>query len=151
MLNYLKSLQVICRALLLGQVMFLAVAIYLKYNNIFGGAMREYDKVLQLIALGVSFVFVWTGFRLFNKKMAEIKAGNINFDEKLSRYRSAAVMQWAMTEAASILTIVCFMITGNYAFSGLTVVLIFIFSGYYPLKARLVTQMGLSSEEAEKL
>jgi hypothetical protein len=137
--------------MLFGQVMFLAVAIYLKYNKLFEDSAKEYDKLLQLIVLVAAFTFVWTGFRIFNKKLKFIKEGNMKFGEKLSQYRSMAIMQWALTEAASIFSIVCFMITGNYAFTGITVVLLFIFSGYYPVKARLVIQMGLSSDEADRL
>ena len=151
MLNFLKSLQIICRAMLIGQVLFAAVAIYLKSKGTMPDLAKEYDKIMQVAVLLLSVGFVWTGYKIFNNKMATLKAGNYTFDEKISQYRVVSISQWALSEAACILTLVSFLLTGNYAFIGLAAVLLFVFMGYYPVRARAALQMGLSSEEADKL
>ncbi len=151
MTGYVRSLQVIFRALLTGQVLFLGVAVYLKYKNLFPDSGKENEKTLQVIAILVSLVLVWSGYKLFHAQLKKIREGNFKMPEKQSMYRSGSISQWAMTEAASLFSITGFLLTGNYAFTGLTVLLLFIFSGYYPVKARMVVQMGLSSEEADQL
>jgi len=149
--SHLKSLQLIFRALLTGQVLFLAVAFFLKYQQLFPDIMKEQDKLLQLASLLCGSVLIWTGFTIFKKKMSQAKKADQSFNEKIILYRSASLVQWAMTEAASLFSIVCFLLTGNYAFTGLTVLFLFIFSGHYPVKIKIVNQLELSSEEADQL
>lgn len=151
MTGYVKNLQVIFRALLTGQVLFLGVAIYLKYKNLFPDSGKENEKTLQVAAIIISLMLVWSGFKLFNAQLKKIREGNMKLPEKLSLYRSGSITQWAMTEGASLFSITGFLLTGNYAFTGLTVLLLFIFSGYFPVKAKMIVQMGLSSSEADQL
>ncbi|MEP6673575.1 MAG: hypothetical protein ABJA78_00405 [Ferruginibacter sp.] len=149
--NQLKRLQIIFKALLTGQILFFAVAIFIKYKKLMPDSDEQLNKILQIAILVISFVCVASGIKIFNKKIQQLKDSNLPVGEKFKEYQSAVIVKWAMTEGACIIAIAGYLLTGNYAFLALAVVLLFIFSGYNPVKSRIVQQLELNDEEAATL
>jgi hypothetical protein len=68
---------------------------------------------------------------------------------KLSGYRTAKIVAWAMIESACLLALVATMLTSNYLY---VAVFIFLFGYFFlmkPSKESLVRDMRLNSAESE--
>ena len=147
----LKSLQIVHRALLLGLVLFAAIAFYLNYSGNFIAGLKSYDQPLQVIAITLSFGGFFIGSLLFKKKMQQIKDSSPELRVKLSTYRSAAIMQWALLEGPALFAIICFLLVGNYAFLALAVVFIILFAVTAPNKTKMMLLLQLTEEEINEL
>jgi hypothetical protein len=149
--GYLKSLKIIHLALLAGQCMFLAVMVFLVVRNILPPVSSSLDKTFQVIALLVSFAAVFGSIRIFKKRLLAINAAAENISEKTVQYRVANIIQWAMIEGATLFSIICFFLTGNYAFAALAIALIVFFAMLIPSKIKMMLQLQLSEQEADAL
>ena len=71
--------------------------------------------------------------------------------EKFAVYRSASIIEWALLEAPVLFCIVCFFLTGNYAFMALAVVLIFLFVLVAPSKTKTLNHLQINEAELDEL
>jgi len=72
-------------------------------------------------------------------------------DQKFEVYRAASLVQWALLEGPAIFCLICFFLTGNYAFLGLALVLIILFFLLGPTRTKIAFQLGLSEDERDSL
>jgi hypothetical protein len=92
------------------------------------------------------------GGTFFKKKLADIKRNEkAGTKEKLDKYKTASIVQWAMLEGACLFCGVSFFITGNYAFLALALVLMLIFGMLAPIKSKIAFQLGLGISDIEEL
>jgi hypothetical protein len=149
--NTLKILNLMHKALLMSQLLFAGVCIYLVYSKSFLPSAQELDRTLQVIALIAAAGGIYAGMTLFKKKLAQIRDTQATAKEKLALYRVACIMQWALMEGPSIFCIACFLMTGNYAFLGLVVVILFLFVMTAPSKLKILMQLQISEAELDEL
>jgi hypothetical protein len=71
--------------------------------------------------------------------------------EKFPAYRSASILQWAILDGPSLFCIICFFLTGNYAFLALSVVIMFLFTMTAPSKSKIILQLQINESEFEDL
>ena len=81
----------------------------------------------------------------------QIREMQIAVKEKFDRYRRACIVQWALLEGPSIFCIICFFVTGNYAFPALVLVILFLFVMTAPSKLKIVLQLQISESELDDL
>jgi len=133
------------KAFLLGMVLFVAMATFVKTMG-FASASIDFDRKLQVVALILAAGLPAIGFSMFNKRLAAIEPG-ADLKAKLDSYKSATILRWALIEAPALFSIVCFLLTGNYAYTALAVALIFLFAATNPSKTKVVFQLKLSDKE----
>ncbi len=146
----LKVLAVLHKALLLGQILFAAIAFYLTYSGGFSSQLSHLDKELQLVAVAISFAGVFIGASLFKKKANQLRDSRADVKTKTEAYRSVSIIQWALIEAPSLFNTICFMLTGNYAFLALAGTLILWFALTAPSKMKIMLLLRLKEEEMEE-
>lgn len=146
-----RSLQLIYRALLWGQILFLILALILAGTIIKEKASENLDRQLQVIAVLISFSAFIIGSRIFKKKLFQARHANVSVKEKLEMYRKASLIQWALMDAATIFCIVGYIITHNFSFIGLALLLLVIFGGMNPFKSKVMLQLALSPADLDKL
>jgi len=139
------------KALLMGQVLFAGVCIYLVYTKIILPTAEDLDKILQVVALIAAAGGIYAGMTFFKKKLMTIRAMQADAKEKFALYRAACLIQWALLEGPSIFCTICFFLTGNYAFLALVLVMLFIFVMTAPSKLKMQLQMQISEAELEDL
>lgn len=145
----LKILNLLHKALLLGQVLFAGVSIYLISSGNFLPPARELDRTLQVIALIAAAGGIYAGMLLFKKKLMQIREMHTAAKLKLALYRAACIMQWALMEGPSIFCIACFLMTGNYAFLAVVAVIIFLFAMTAPSKLKILMQLQISEADLD--
>ncbi len=149
--GYLKSLRIIHLALLATQCIMLAIVLYLVIQKAMPPADKSLDKILQVIALTISFAGVYAAIVMVKKKLAVINASDKTLAEKANQYRMINIVQWAMLEGASLFVIICFLLTANYAFGALAVALIVFFILLAPTRLKIMLQLQLTDYEADAL
>ena len=147
----LKTLLLLHKSMLVGQLFFAMVAFYLVYSNQFTTSLSYLDRVLQLIAIAFSAAAVYGGNLLFKKKLAEAKAVITGAKEKMAIYRQACIIQLAMLEGAGLFSIICFLLTRNYAFLVMAAVLMALFAMMAPSKLKITIQLQITEAEIETL
>ena len=147
----LKALNIIHKALMTGQILFAAVCIYLTYTKTIDSPAKDLDRVLQVAALVITAAGIFAGMSFFKNKLLHLRGMQTSTKEKFNQYRSACIVQWALLEGPSIFCIICFFLTGNYAFLALMVVVLFLFAITAPSKLKVQLQLQISEAELDEL
>jgi len=127
-----KSLPVIFRAMLLGQILFFGIALFLYVSKKFPAGLQHLDKPLQVTVVVLSFICIYAGIIIFRKKMqtlAEVK----DESEKWKILTSAHLIRWALIEGPVLFCIICFFLVGNLSFAALAGTLIIFFGLQAPV------------------
>jgi hypothetical protein len=146
-----KMLSILHKGLMMGQVLFAGICIYLVYTNTILPAAKELDKTLQVIALLITAGGIFGGMTFFKKKLMTIRAMQTDAKEKFALYRTACLIQWALLEGPSIFCTIGFFLTGNYAFLALVLAILFVFVMTAPSKLKMQLQLQVSEAELEDL
>lgn len=149
--NSLRVLNIFHKALLMGQIIFAAVCVYLVYSGKVKSFSINLDKPLQVAALLMAAAGVFAGNTLFKKKLLQIRDLQENAKQKFEAYRAASLLQWSLIEVPSIFSIICFFLTGNYAFIALAFLLIMIFAIQAPSKNKVAQQLQVNEADLEEL
>lgn len=142
----LQTMKILHKALYIGLVIFAAVATYLVASNSASNVIGDFESIMQIIALVFTAIAVFLGEKLFKNKLLIIKEQSDN-KVKLELYRQASITQWALLEAAAIISIVGFFLSTNYAFLALTICIIIYFILLSPTEVKTSLLTGISNEE----
>lgn len=145
----LKTLQLIYKALLMGQVLFAGIVVFIRAKGfgIENTVDENTSRILQIVALVTGFGCLWFGMRFYRKRIAEIRDANIAASEKLKQYQAASIIKWGLTEGPCLFCIVGYFLTGNWSFLALAGIIIFVFAGYNPQKSLVMRELGLAEDE----
>ena len=106
--------------MLLSQAIFAVIVFLLLFGNKFISPFQEYDRIMQLIVLLLSFGGFYIGtFYILKRQVEELKKGFLNPREKFSKYRNACIVQWALIQGPCLFSIMCFLLVGNISFLAL--------------------------------
>jgi hypothetical protein len=143
-----REMQKLYRIFLSCQIVLWAMAVLLVQTGLFKPfATENLDRLLQVIAVFYSFAAVIIGLQLFKRKLESIKSGTGTVRDKLSHYRSASLVQWALLEGAGIFCVICYLVSGNWAFLGLAIMLLAIFGGLNPFRQKVMLQLRLTEQD----
>ena len=144
--GYLKALQIVHRAMLLGMILFAAISFFLSYTGNFPPSLQSYNEVFQVIAVLLSLAGFFLGNFLFKKKILSLRELN-NLTSKLSGYRAASLIQWALLEAPALFAVICFLLVGNFAFLALAAALVLLFVINAPSKIKIAMLLQVREED----
>ena len=148
----LKSLQFVHRAMLISQVIFAVVAFLLLFGNKFIPPFQEYDRILQLIVLSLSFGGFYIGtFYILKRQVEGLKASGLNPRDKFGRYRKASIIQWTLLHGSCLFSIMCFLLVGNISFLALAATLMVLFAMLAPSSIKIQLLLQLSEEDLTDL
>jgi hypothetical protein len=144
--GFFKGLQIMHRAMLSGMIVFAAIIFFLNYSGNFSPALASYNEVLQVAVVLLSLAGFFLGNFLFKKKIASVRELAV-LPYKLSVYRVASLIQWALLEVPALFAIVCFLLVGNYAFLALALALVLLFVIVGPSKIKIAMLLQVREED----
>jgi len=147
--NEFKALQILHMAMLTGMALFTVVAVFLVTKGLIP-VNKALEKPLQVVALLVSVGSTAAGFALFNKRIKSIQPTDA-VANRITIYRAAAILRWALIEFPVLLSIISFILTGNYAFLALAIALILVFVVVRPAKPVIIFLLQLNEKEVSEL
>lgn len=145
--SYFLAIRILYYALIAGQLVFALLTFYLIMSGLYDGEQMELRNTFIFIVP----VFVVGGLFASNilfKNFLNTARGKKNLYEKLSFYRSALIIRYALLEGPSFFAIVSFLLTGDYLFLGLSGLIILVFFTLNPTVEKAVNDLELHSEES---
>ncbi len=148
--EYIRQSQIICIALIIGQLFFLAISIYLvKFSgSSFGNTGLDGVFIYIIPLFAVSGIL--GSFIVFKSKLAKVKEKS-DLDLKLLEYRSAQIIRWALLEGPSFFTIIAYLLTGQILYLALVAIIIVLFVLTIPNREKVESDLDLSWEEKNQL
>lgn len=146
-----KALKILHLGITAGLLIF-AVAILLLFQT---GNLKAIDpsleRILQAVAVMLTVTLLLIGFNLFKRKMMEARNSASAGEARMQRYRTACIIWWAMIEAPGLFSVVCFFMTGNYAFIALAAFHILLLLLFMPRKENIIVLLNLNNKEVALL
>lgn len=148
---YFRTLSILNRALIMGQIIFLCTVIAIRYFEIH---QSDEDPFLTNVLLIVSFsmlifTFIFNRFVLSKKLDAILPAQPLK--EKLHYYRAISINKWAKIEGFGFLGIIAFLVTNEVVFLGFSLIsLVWLFIDG-PSKNKALAALPLSTQESSLL
>jgi hypothetical protein len=118
--GHYKSIQIIYIAVFLGQVVSFVIALILVENGIIN-PVQSADGLFKIMIPAVGIGAMFAANRNYNKNITGVNKNDVLII-KLTKYRSSKIIQWAIIEASSFLSLLGFILTSDYLY-----VIVFLF------------------------
>ena len=145
--NLLKVNKTIFSTLAVGLISFFIVVLVLIQNKE-PSIGEELDNIFTIVVPVLGLVMMFSSRMIYNQLISRYDTSS-NLLKKISYYRTAKIISWAMIESTCLLALLATMLTSNYLYIA---VFIFLFGYFFlmkPSKESLIQDMRLSSEESE--
>jgi MFS family permease len=143
--QYFRSLTILYFGLLIGQVAFAAITLYLNLELLF-----QPDDSLRDIFIYIVPIFVVNGFAtghlIYKSRLKKIKKHN-SLTSKMGEYRGAMIIRLAMLEGASLFAIVVYLLTADLIFIAMSGLIIAFFIILRPTSDKISMDLELNSTE----
>ena len=144
--NYFQTLNIIFIALLSGQTIYFFVVLFMiQSGNIdgFGGLNTIFMFITPIVVLAsiLASKFIYT------KQVTEFDK-SLSLEDKLVSYRTANIIRLALLEGANIFNISIMIITANYFFAALFIIIIALFFINKPTKEKFIMDYEVSANDA---
>lgn len=111
-----KALSLLTKALISGILIFSIISIGLHYFGGLSGKLDEYSQTAFRVVLVLAVVIITAMRMIYTKRTNVLKATNQSSKEKLDIFRSITITHMALCEFTALLSIICFMVFGNFLF-----------------------------------
>ncbi len=145
--NQMRITNTFYYALVTGLLIFFIVVIVL-IQDTDPSTGKDIDNILTIIVPVFGFMIMFVSRMIYTQMLSKVDSGN-SLIKKISGYRTAKIIAWAMIEGACFFALVATMLTSNYLY---VVVFIFLFGYFFlmkPSKESFIRDMHLNSEESE--
>jgi len=144
-----RLFNIIHLAQVLAMACFAIVSVVVVQMQLIEPVTSSLDRLLQLIAVLISVVMLFVGFRLFKSRIMKIREKTVDGPGRLANYRSACIIWWALIEGPGLLSFTCFMLTGNYAFFALGIFHLMILIMFTPKRDNIILLLDLSNKDLQ--
>jgi len=127
-------------------IFFIVVIVLIQENDPSTG--KNFDKVFTIIVPLFGLLMMFVSRMVYNQMLAKIVASS-SLIQKISSYRTAKIVAWAMIEGACFFALVATLLTSNYLY---VAVYIFLFGYFFlmkPSKESFIRDMHLNSDESD--
>ncbi len=144
--EFLKSIQIIHMALITGVVLFALIAVYIHFSGFEFDGGKELNSGLIIVVPVFAIAGIIASRLVFKFKLKECITKQ-NMEEKITDYRSALIIKFALIEGCAMFSVIAFLLTNNLLYLGITGLLLVVFIIYRPTAETLsadieVTQKG---------
>jgi len=148
--EYFNALNIMYVALIMGQVFFAVITLFLNLNSVISFNFEESKLALVLIAVILAFSGIYGSNYIFKIKISSIKQTMTLFN-KLLEYRSASILKWAILEAPSFFAIIGYFLTGDMTFIIITLAIISFFAMNRPTPEKTCIELELETQDKIRL
>lgn len=147
--EYFRSITIIYFGLLIGQVAFSAITLYLNLGLMYQPDDSLRDVFIYVVPILVVNGFV-TGHLIYKNRLKKIKSYNI-LTSKMGEYRGAMIIRLAMLEGASLFSIIVYLLTADLIFIAMSGLIIAYFIKLRPTIDKISMDLELDSTEKLKI
>ena len=145
--NQMRITNTIYYSLVTGLLIFFIVLMVLIQGK-HSSTAKEVDTIFTIIVPVFGLVMMFISRMIYNQMLAKFDV-NVALLQKITNYRTAKIISWAMIEGACFFALVATMLTSNYLY---VAVFVFLFGYFFlmrPSKKSLIRDMGLNSQESD--
>jgi hypothetical protein len=149
----IKALQILYTALLVGQVLFLIITSVLIFSGNFSAdsSLGQYLFQIIIVCIVIGLAGYFAGTALFRKKLEQLNNSSKSLMEKLNDYRGISITRWALSEFATLFSIVMVFVTGSPALLAVAILLIVLFLTIRPSLSKAASDLNVSEMEIEQM
>ena len=146
--NQIRITKSIYYSLAAGLLLFFIVIVLIQDKDPSAG--KDINNIFTLIVPVFGLIIMFSSRMIYNRLISKLDASK-SLIQKISGYRTAKIVAWAMIESACIFALVATRLTSNYLY---VAVYIFLFGYFLLLRSStesLIRDMRLNSEESDLL
>jgi len=148
--GYFSTIRLIHLALMAGVVVFSIISFVLQQNGFESNPDEKFNRMLStVVAVQVIGAVIASQF-VFKQRL---KACLIqpNLQEKLTLYRAALIVKFALVEAPAFFAVIAYLLTGKLLYLGIVGLLLIVFTIYRPTKEQIILDLQLNMHERKVL
>ncbi|MEL6132453.1 MAG: hypothetical protein AAFR59_03715 [Bacteroidota bacterium] len=144
------SFRIFHGAMVSGTIIFLGVAFFLNQRDPIGQDFGENSFIFYILsAAAVSIAYLGIPYIV---TPILVKARNAQgLTSKMIGYRNYLIIKWASMEAAIMITLVLYFLTGEYFFMGTAFIGVLAFLTLAPSTQKTIRDLGLEGEEKSEV
>lgn len=146
--TYLRVNSILHLALMMGQIIFAAVCLAMTGKTKI--VLDNTEDIFLIVVPAVTLFGIFVSGFMF-KKSLETAVSKSYLIDKLTAYRVALIMRYAFLEAPSLLSIVAYLLTGNFGYILISGFIILYFIALRPTKDRLEKDLQLDYKQKEEV
>lgn len=137
---------ILTASLMIGVIMMLTVIHFVMPPNT---PSSEGNNTFLIIAAVIALGGIFIGQKVFEQRVSAIQDGTVF--EKLSAYRPALIIKYAMLEAPAMIAVIFYFLEGHIYFVIIALFLVLIMAYHLPLKSRVTNDLNLNAQEQKHL
>jgi predicted membrane channel-forming protein YqfA (hemolysin III family) len=145
--NQIRVTDIIFYSLLVGLLLFFVIVIVLIQDKV-QETGNDLNMIFTFVVPLFGLVMMFISRMIYNQMISKSDSDS-NLLQKISYFRTAKIISWAMIEGACFLSLVATMLTSNYLY---VAVFIFLFGYFFlmkPSKESFIRDMHLNSDESD--
>jgi hypothetical protein len=111
-----KALSILVTALMVGILLFSGLSIVLHFLGTVSDKLRDDSQIVFTIIFVLSVITIIATRAIYSKRINVLKETNQSSKEKLDIFRSITITHMALCEFTALLSIICFIVFGNFLF-----------------------------------
>jgi len=143
----IKVLIFLHRSLLMGQVILIALIYFTSTRMNNTTPNQDFGKALQTVVAIATIGCVAAGFIIFKKKVTSLQQGTQSFSEKLTQYRTASIIKYALLQGPCLFSMILFFLNKNPSSLFLSLILIVLFSMQTPAAINISYDLKVSVDD----
>ncbi len=147
--SYFKILDLLFYALLAGQLLFAFITFGLTYTASWQAPVDSQSMYYFMVLIVVAGAY-YGGNYIYKGMMDKIKAME-SLIKKFDQMRIAFIIKFALLEAGSFISLVFYLLTADYMFIIIALMVIFLFFTSKLNKEKIMADMDLSNDEKQIL
>ncbi len=147
--SFFPNLNIIFIALLSGQTIYFVLGLYLILSGDMRG-MSELNTIFIFITPVVVLSSITASKFIYSKQVSEFDK-TLPLENKLISYRTNNIIKLALLEGANIFNISVMIITANYLFAALFIIIVVLFLLNRPTKEKFIMDYEISAEDVIKI
>ena len=132
--NDYRALSVLAIAMIMGILSFSIVAIVVHYINGHFVEERKLMNLFLMIVLLLGTIVIIAARTIYKKRVLSIKEGQGTDKEKMDSFRAMTVTHMALCEMPALISIICFMVFGNFLFFLVVLIALAEMTNKFPFK-----------------
>ena len=147
--KFFPTLNLIFIAFFSGQIIYLLIGLFIIQNGNMKG-IPGLNTIFMFITPVVILFSIFASKFIYSKQVASLDRSS-SLESKLVSYRTGNIVKLALLEGANIFNVSVMIITANYFFAALFIIIIGFFFVNKPTKEKFILEFEISAEEALKI
>jgi hypothetical protein len=146
----IRTFRLIHFAMVIGQFFFIAIVLFLVFTSKLEENNNDLNAVFICLVPFLAVVGLISSISTFRIRLRVARSEPVLI-EKLTEYRSALIIRYAIIEGVSIFSIVISMVTGKLLYLGIAAILVLYFLALAPTAERVAHDLELTPDDKLKI